>query len=67
MTFPERTTDPSKINVQMNIKIPWDFREYLREQALLEERSLNALVRNALSEKYGKEFIRRLHSDAGSK
>ena len=56
MTYQSRATDPTKLPVQMNIKIPWDFREFLRLEAHQRKVSLNELVREALNDKFAREF-----------
>ncbi len=54
----ERTKDPTKLPVQFNVLIPWDFREFLREVANRRNVSMNSLAKDALMEKYGTEFAR---------
>jgi len=51
-------TDPTKLPVQLNINIPWDFKEFLKAKAATEGTSQNKLVVNCLMTKYGSEFAR---------
>jgi hypothetical protein len=56
MTY--KRNDPDKIAVQLNIKVPFDFREMLTDQAEQRRMSLAALVREALDEKYEVTYVR---------
>ena len=55
--------DPSKIPVQFNVKIPWDFKKFLEQKSTTEEISQNQLALDALMKAYGREFRRSLASD----
>lgn len=46
------TKDPAKVPVQLNIKVPFDYREMLVDQAEARSMSLNAIVREALDDRY---------------
>ena len=50
--------DPTKLPTQLNVQIPWDFKEFLRDKARFEGTSQNKLVISALMDKYGREFAR---------
>lgn len=55
----ERGTDPRHISVQLNISVPWSFREFLIQRATKEEISLNQLVLKAIrGEALGAEYDR---------
>lgn len=54
----DRITDPNKIPVQINFKVPFDFREFLYTTADQKGTSLSALVADALNDKYGAQFAR---------
>ena len=56
-------TDPTKLPVQLNVNVPWDFKEFLRRKAADEGTSQNRLVVNTLMAKFGSEFAR---SQAGA-
>jgi len=51
-------TDPTKLPVQLNVNVPWDFKEFLRNKAEAEGTSQNKLVVNCLMAKFGSEFAR---------
>lgn len=44
----ERQTDPTQVSVQLNISVPWQFREDLVEIASQRGTSLAELVREAI-------------------
>jgi len=48
---------PQNMKVQMNVHVPWDFREFLKAKAKSERVSLNQLVNDALMKSYGNEFV----------
>lgn len=50
--------DPTKIPVQLNVKIPWDFKQFLYEKAESEGLSKNAFLVKALMTVHGPEFVR---------
>jgi hypothetical protein len=52
------TKDPSKIGVQLNVKVPWDYREMLVSEAKERHTSLNAIVREALDDRYGVAYLK---------
>jgi hypothetical protein len=54
-----RVKDPTQLPVQMSVKVPWDFREFLYEVADAKETSISNLVRDDLLEKYGAAFARK--------
>jgi len=55
--------DPTKVPVQLNVKIPWDFRQFLSEKSKDDRVSLNQLVSSALDKSYGAQFRRSLRAD----
>lgn len=59
-----RRGDPTKLPVQFNLKIPWDFKEFLATKAEREHTSQNQLVVDALEKCYGVEFARHEASPA---
>lgn len=48
MTFERRISDPSKVKVQINVKVTWEFREHMTAIAARNGVSLNHLINNAL-------------------
>ena len=48
--------DPTKIPVQLNIQVPWDFKQFLERKASSDKTSQNKLVLKALMNAYGREF-----------
>ena len=40
--------DPLQVKVQLNVKVPWEYREHLIRTALERGVSLNMLINNAL-------------------
>ena len=51
-----RIKDPRQLPVQLNVTMPWAFREYLRAQAEEQKVSLNKLCVEALQAKYGRGY-----------
>lgn len=49
--------DPSKLPVQWNIMVPWDFRQFIRAKSQHDGITQNDLALNALMEAYGREFV----------
>ena len=60
MAINKRIKDPSKIPVQLNVKIPFDFRDYLYSVADREQISITEVVEKALMDKYGRDFTHEL-------
>ena len=58
MPSTQRVKDPRQLPVQLNVSLPWSFREFLHAQARKEKISLNKLAVDALREKYGAELRR---------
>jgi hypothetical protein len=56
MASNQKQRDPRQLPVQLNVQIPWAFREFLGAQAEREGTSLNKLCVGALRDKYGKDF-----------
>jgi hypothetical protein len=56
MPINRRTKDPRQIPVQLNVSIPWAFREYLSEKAAAERTSLNKLCVDVLFKAFGEGF-----------
>ena len=50
-------TDPTKVHVQFNVKIPWDFKRFLEAKSERENISQNELAVDALMRAYGNEFV----------
>lgn len=48
--------DPTKVPVQFNIQVPWDFKQFLERKAARESTSQNKLAMKALMSEYGREF-----------
>jgi len=48
----QRTTDPTKVTVQVNFKVPWDFREYLIAEAARQGVGASELIRTCLEKQY---------------
>lgn len=48
--------DPRKVPVQFNIKIPWEWKQFLEEKAAADRTSQNKLAYEALQRSYGREF-----------
>lgn len=53
-------TDPTKLPVQFNIKIPYDFKRFLEAKSDQERISQNQLAVDALMKTYGREYRRSL-------
>jgi hypothetical protein len=51
-----RQKDPRQLPVQLNINVPWAFREFLIEQADMKHMSLNKLCADVLVKEYGAAF-----------
>ena len=49
--------DPSKLKVQFNVQIPWDFKQFLERKSERERISQNKLAMDALMQAYGNEFV----------
>ena len=47
--FIARHSDPTQVKVQLNIKVPWEYREHLIATANERGVSLNRLVNDALN------------------
>lgn len=45
---PSRRADPQDVSVQLNVKVPWHYREQLVRMAREKGTSLNRLVVNAI-------------------
>lgn len=56
MAKQQRETDPRQLTVQLNLGIPWAFREYLGAQAELQKTSLNKLCIGVLQERFGEGY-----------
>jgi len=56
MPSTQRVKDPRQLPVQLNVSLPWAFREFLHAQAQKEKISLNKLCVEMFREKYGAEF-----------
>ena len=55
----QRIKDPNKIAVQINIKVPFDFREFLYTVAESKNTTLTTMLRDMLYQQYGSAFTRR--------
>ena len=66
--MPQRLRDPNKVPVQLNVKIPFEFREKLYAIAKRRKKSLNSLVYEALKHAYDPkvEEVRQDTREAGS-
>jgi len=53
---PTRIKDPRQLPVQLNVSLPYSFREYLRDRADRDKISLNKMCVDALMSKFGKEY-----------
>jgi hypothetical protein len=53
-----REKDPRQLPVQLNITIPWAFKEYLIEVAEKNQMGLAQVVRKALDNEYGPGYTR---------
>jgi len=53
---PTRIKDPRQLPVQLNVALPYSFREFLRARADQDKISLNKLCIDALRAKYGREY-----------
>lgn len=53
-----REKDPRQLPVQLNITIPWAFKEYLIKHGERTKTPLAQVVREALDDKYGPGFAR---------
>ena len=49
----QRNKDPRQLPVQLNVNVPWSFREFLIDQAKQEGLSLNKLVTRVLMAEFG--------------
>ena len=56
MTYKSSTKDPRQLPVQLNVTLPWAFREYLRKQADTQKTSLNRIAVEALEARYLRGF-----------
>jgi hypothetical protein len=56
MASNQKQKDPRQLPVQLNVQVPWAFREFLGAQAERDKTSLNKLCVEALRDKYGKDF-----------
>ena len=54
----QRKKEPRQLPVQLNVKIPWSFREFLSDQAEQEGLSLNKLVTQVLMAEFGTAYQR---------
>jgi len=52
------TKDPTKLAPQYNLRIPWDFKQFLDAKASELHVSQNQLGVDALFDKFGAEFAR---------
>lgn len=50
--YPQREKDPRKVKVQLNVKVPWEYREHLVEVAQERGTTINHLVNEALMTVY---------------
>lgn len=73
MPSTQRVKDPRQLPVQLNVSLPWSFREFLHAQAKRDKISLNRLAVDALRDKYGAAYDaqeagrgRRQTSEAGA-
>lgn len=61
------TPDPSKVKVQLNTQITWEFMTHLDEISRVTKIPKSRLVRDALEEKYPlKPDVRAMTRDAGA-
>lgn len=56
MAVNQKHNDPRLIPVQLNVMVPWAFREFLSKRADVEHVSLNKLVFDTLRREYGEAF-----------
>jgi len=56
-TRSNRQKDPRLLPVQLNVKVPWSFREFLIAEAARQSKSLNQLIGDTLMEAYEKEYL----------
>ena len=56
MTYKQKINDPRQLAVQLNVSMPWAFRQYLRQQAEEQRISLNKVALDALYAKHGKGY-----------
>ncbi len=64
--MPERITDPTQLPVQLNVNVPFHFRETLRGIATKRRVSLNSLVVEALEKEYLATEVHAQTRDAGA-
>ena len=55
----KRMKDPRQLPVQLNVNVPWSFREFLIDQAEQEGLSLNKLVTRVMMAEFGTAYQRR--------
>jgi predicted HicB family RNase H-like nuclease len=60
------TKDPRRVNVQMNVSVPWEYREQLREMAEEKGESFSQFVRLALMKQIPERRNSRSTSEAGA-
>lgn len=53
-----KAKDPRQLPVQLNISVPWAFREFLSDKADQERMSLNKMCLETLRDRFGKEYER---------
>lgn len=58
MPFQERIKNPDDLPVQLNVTVPFRYREHLRKQAKSRRKSMTYVVREALYEKHPLEDAR---------
>ena len=58
-------TDPTKLPTQFNLKIPWDFKNFIADKAARDGTSQNKLGMDALLKAYGAEFRRSQREASG--
>ena len=49
-------TDPTKLPVQFNIKVPYDFKRFIEAKSERDRISQNQLAMDALMKAYGREY-----------
>jgi hypothetical protein len=66
--MPKRTTilDPFDVPVQINFHLAYGFREMLRRKAYEQNISVNQLIKDELTAKYGAEYARECTERAGA-
>lgn len=55
----QRTTDPTKLMVQLNVKVPFDFREHLFEEATKQHVTVSDLVRGCLEKRFMPDMLKK--------